>query len=476
MMRSLATARRGMRWLLAVALTLGCGRATRAPLIERSLALAVGDLDGGSDDATAATFLDGADADAPIDSNAATVVSDAIVVDDGGGPGPGPGPDPDHSARADALLEASAPMDVGGGVASVGDAGDAAPEPPRAIDAGPPRYGPAFVDLTWMSIANIYYEMGSLGVLTDGYITRIPAGNFFGGSQGLAFTHSRSVPDRAAVKQVLDSLGGGARVNLLLTGHSHFDHSFDTATWSSLTNAPIIGSRTTCFQTVAQGIPADRCRIVVGAETIVLADGITMRVVRWNHSGDPVTNPDQHPAAELAAPPAPDPITGGLRAGVAEDFPNGGGGRGFLFRVDGRDGPFSWFYQNSAGPTDLRVPIVEDGVDYGAPLANLQSAMVDAGLDRVDLWIGTGGAAVARLVVPVINPKAYLPIHWDGLSGAFLAGVARPFTDASLAAFLAGSGITLLTPRQYMDKWRLDRDGVRSVANDAVKQALGFAP
>jgi hypothetical protein len=35
---------------------------------------------------------------------------------------------------------------------------------------------------------------------------------------------------------------------LLLTGHSHFDHSFDTAAWSRLTGAPIVGSKTTCLQ------------------------------------------------------------------------------------------------------------------------------------------------------------------------------------------------------------------------------------
>ena len=45
--------------------------------------------------------------------------------------------------------------------------------------------GPSYVDITWMSIANIYYEIGSLGVVTDGYITRIPLSNFYGGGGGL---------------------------------------------------------------------------------------------------------------------------------------------------------------------------------------------------------------------------------------------------------------------------------------------------
>ncbi len=334
--------------------------------------------------------------------------------------------------------------------------------------------GPSYVDITWMSIANIYYELGSTGILTDGYITRIPLSNFYGGGGGLAKTRKASVPDAAAVTRVLTAIGGPSKVNLLLTGHSHFDHSFDTATWSTLTGARIIGPKTTCFQAIAVSIPADRCTPVYGGEKMTLADGVTVRIVRWNHSGDSRSNPEQHNPIELGAVPRLDAATGGLRAGVAEDFPNGGGGRGFLFTVAGPDGLYSWFYQNSASPSDLSVPIVIGGTNYGAPIENLKAAMNDAGLVSVDLWIGTGGASVAQLVLPIIKPKAYLPIHWDGLAGAFLAGAPKAFSDSSLATLLAQSNVKLLKPVQYMDKWRLDRHGVQPVANTAVKQALGF--
>ena len=37
-----------------------------------------------------------------------------------------------------------------------------------------PRAGPPYVDITWMSITNMYYELGPLRIVTDGYITRIP--------------------------------------------------------------------------------------------------------------------------------------------------------------------------------------------------------------------------------------------------------------------------------------------------------------
>jgi len=158
---------------------------------------------------------------------------------------------------------------------------------------------PSHVDITWMSISNIYYDFGITRVLTDGYITRVPQSAFFGGGGGLAQTRQAFTPDVDAVTRVLTALGGPSSVNLLLTGHSHFDHSFDTATWSKLTGARIYGSKTTCLQTQAEKLPASRCTEVEGGEKIVLADGVTMRVVRWNHSGDPATNPEQHNPVEL---------------------------------------------------------------------------------------------------------------------------------------------------------------------------------
>jgi hypothetical protein len=334
--------------------------------------------------------------------------------------------------------------------------------------------GPAFVDITWMSISNVMYELGTFGVLTDGYISRIPQSAFFGGGGGLAQTRQAYVSDVAAVKRVLMAIGGPSRIALLLTGHSHFDHSFDTATWSKLTNAPIIGPKTTCLQAQAAGLPQNRCRAVFGGERIDITDGVWMRVIRWNHSGDSATNPEQHNPVELDAVPPIDPSTGGLRAGVAEAFPNGGGNRAYLFVADGPGGRFAWFFQNSVSLSDISTPIVVGGVDYGAPIENLKAAVKAEGLSSVDLWIGTADARVARLLLPVLAPKAYLPVHWDGLYGAFEAGVPTPYADAGLETLLAEAQVPLLRPVQYMDKWRLSRDGVRPIPNDAVKKALGF--
>jgi hypothetical protein len=332
---------------------------------------------------------------------------------------------------------------------------------------------PDHVDITWMSIANMHFEVGRQRILADGYITRLPQELFHGGGGGLANTRRAMVSDVAAVREVFDAIGGKAAVKLLLTGHSHFDHSFDTGTWAKLSGARIIGSPTTCLQVRAAKVAARRCKPVYGGERITLEPGVDMYVIRWNHSGDPAQNPEQHAPVELAEVPVTD-ATGGLRAGVAEDFPNGGGNRAYLFTVNGPTGRLSWLFTDSASAVDLREPIVVGGKNYGAPLENLRAAMKSAGIDSVDLWIATGGRAVAELVLPVLRPKAYLPVHWDGLYGAFKAGPPQPYADAALETLLVQAGVQRIVPAQYMDRWRLDRNGVHVIENGATKRKLGF--
>jgi L-ascorbate metabolism protein UlaG (beta-lactamase superfamily) len=291
-----------------------------------------------------------------------------------------------------------------------------------------------------------------------------------------AFTTMPVPVNTAAITRVFDALAADGHIDFLLAGHSHFDHTYDTPTWARLTGAPIIGGLSTCLQTQAQsalmGVPDLPCRVVSGSwthgnigERIQIADGVTMRVVRFNHSGN-ASNPIQHFARELSAPPVPQ--NGGWRAGVGEDFPNGGGGRAFLFTIDNPGGPLSFFINNSASAFDLDQDIVVNGVNYGSPLANLAGAMRDAGLDHVDLWIGTGGASVAKLVVPVIHPKVYIPNHWDGLFNPFEPGLPFPFVDATLSAYLASQNIPMMPQHQYFDTYRLDASGVTATPNHAV--------
>lgn len=351
-----------------------------------------------------------------------------------------------------------------------------------AIGSAAPAFAadpPPEIEMTWMSIANWYLKIGDLRIVMDGYISRVPGPPFFYAPKTLpkdqlAYTKAPALVDVESVTKVREAILGREKLNYVMTGHSHFDHSWDSPTWAKQTGASMIGALSSCYQAAAQGVAAGACQVVNGGEKIELGHGVTVRVVRFNHSGDN-TNPLQHFARELYDQPTPDPKTGGLRAGVGEDYPNGGGTRAFLFTVDRPGGKLSFFMQSSASAFDLDKPIVVDGVNYGAPLANLAAAMADAGLKSVDAWIGTGGEAVAKLIVPVIHPKVYIPSHWDGLFNPFWTGMPFPFKDAALKTYLDAQKIPLMPQQQYFDTYRLDQHGVAMQANDEVKKKLGFA-
>jgi len=344
--------------------------------------------------------------------------------------------------------------------------------------AVPAAAAPPTVEMTWMSIANWYFKIGDKRIVMDGYISRVPESLFVASSvfpkDMYTYTKGPYGVDTAAIAKVRTAMLGSDRVDLLLAGHAHWDHSWDTPAWSKLTGAPMVGSLSACLQANAQGVAGADCRVVSGGERIDLGNGVTMRVVRWNHSGDS-TNPVQHFARELYRAPVPDPATGGLRAGVGEDYPNGGGNRAFLFTVDSPEGKLSFFVNNSASAFDLDKDVIVDGVSYGAPLANLAAAMKDAGLTQVDAWIGTGGEPVAKLVVPVIHPKAYVPNHWDGLFNPFWPGMPYPFKDDALRTYLDVQKVAFFAQAQYFDKFVLSPAGIARDVNHEVKSRLGFA-
>ena len=341
------------------------------------------------------------------------------------------------------------------------------------VSAAPPS-----VEMTWMSIANWYFKIGETRVLMDGYITRVPEATFTPSpvfpKDMYTYTKAPYGVDSSSISKVRNAMLGSDKLDLMLVGHSHFDHSWDAPEWSKLTGAKIIGGESTCLQAESQGVKSTQCQSVSGGEKISLRDGITMRVVRFNHSGD-ASNPIQHFARELYRPPVADPATGGYRAGVGEDYPNGGGNRAFLFTVDSSEGQLSFFVNNSASAFDLDKDIIVDGANFGSPLSNLAAAMKDAGLTRVDAWIGTGGRAVAEMIVPVIRPKSYLPSHWDGLFNSFWAGAPYPYKDDALREYLSAQKIQFTPENQYFDKFTLTRTGITADSNHAVKSKLGFA-
>src|SRR5258706_6372878 len=160
----------------------------------------------------------------------------------------------------------------------------AAAPPALAADA------PA-VELTWMSIANWYIRIGDLRIVLDGYISRLPGPPFFYAPKSFpgdqyAYTKGPSAVDVASVTKVRDALLGGAKLDYVLSGHSHWDHSWDTPTWAKLTGAMMIGGRSSCMQAAAQSVAAAQCKTGNGGGKKEIPPRGTGGLARLPHHGD----------------------------------------------------------------------------------------------------------------------------------------------------------------------------------------------
>ena len=149
-----------------------------------------------------------------------------------------------------------------------------------AIAAGcsfPAAGAPPTVEMTWMSIANWYFKLGDKRILMDGYITRVPESLFVASSvfpkDLYTFTKGPYGVDVPAVTRVKDAVLGTDKLDLLLVGHAHWDHSWDTPAWSRLTGAPMIGSLSACLRANTQGVAGESCRVVSGGERFELGGG-----------------------------------------------------------------------------------------------------------------------------------------------------------------------------------------------------------
>lgn len=324
--------------------------------------------------------------------------------------------------------------------------------------------------LTWLSVTGWLLEAGDTRILLDGYLTRIDRSLVAadGSSLGTAVT------DTAELRRLLVPALPGLQADWILVGHGHWDHAFDVPALARLTGARIAGARTVCHQAVALGIDTARCTAVEGGEAVAAGPDVRVRVVRWHHSGDASSASGRRLRAplELRSPPTVDPETGGLRPGFLDDYPNGGGARGYLITVTTATGPVTLFWSNTGNPDAWDTPVPTDSTYLhaaGVDLSNLEfavadrptrdglaAALRDEGVDRVDLWIGFGGAAHVRQVAETLRPRAFIPHHWDDFWSSMDHGPGATFDPATLAPILDPLGTRITVPAMYYERFRLD--------------------
>ena len=355
--------------------------------------------------------------------------------------------------------------------------------------AGVARTGapPQDVKLTWLSVTNWLVEAGDTRILLDAYVTRID--RRIVDAEGTS--SATAAIDTAFLGRIVNAVVPDRRLDWVFVGQGHWDHAFDAPALAAMTGARIGGARSVCYQAIALGVGADRCRAVEGGEVIDVSPHVRVRVVRWPHGGDSATANGRRLRAplELRAVPRVDPATGGLRPGYLEDYPSGGGSRAFLIIVRTPTGPRTIFWSNTGNPQawDSVVPadstfLRELGVDLShlefatssqPARAALAQALQAEGLTGVDLWLGATGSAHVQQVAAVLHPAAYIPQHWDDFWGPTLAGVTTPFSSESTVNALEEQGVRVIAPANYFDAFRLDANGVTPLGDAGVRVRLG---
>ncbi len=105
-----------------------------------------------------------------------------------------------------------------------------------------PPTPPGEVDLRWLGTAGFEIRSHAHALLIDPYLTKAPLTTLLFG---------RLAPDTRAL--------AGLDADLILIGHSHFDHLLDAPSISARTGAPILGSADTCL--VATSLDRAHCLV-----------------------------------------------------------------------------------------------------------------------------------------------------------------------------------------------------------------------
>lgn len=114
--------------------------------------------------------------------------------------------------------------------------------PPGALR--PTRAGSSSaLRITWLGTAGHIIETDRTTVLVDPFVTRTP----------LRKLARRLEPNDDAIQRWIPK-----KVDVILCGHSHYDHLLDAPRIAKLTGATIVGSRSTCAFARAAGVREDR--------------------------------------------------------------------------------------------------------------------------------------------------------------------------------------------------------------------------
>ncbi len=142
----------------------------------------------------------------------------------------------------------------------------AAPTPATARHSSAAPTVRAPLALTYLGVAGWQLEAAGKVILTDPYFSRPASGD------------APLIPDAAAIAAHVP-----ARADLIVVGHSHYDHLLDAAEVAKRSGAELIGSLSTIRVARASGVADDHLTGISGGEDLE-RPGFSVRVIPSLHS------------------------------------------------------------------------------------------------------------------------------------------------------------------------------------------------
>ena len=286
---------------------------------------------------------------------------------------------------------------------------------------------PGEIVVRWLGAAGFEIRTRGGTLLVDPFLTRPGAGQILFG---------RVVPDEPTLARAVPE------ADLVLIGHSHFDHVMDASSIARRTGATVAGSRTTCLVTARMGLPADRCRAVRGGARI------------QTHGFFVTAVPSQHaPTTVLGAPRGRLSRAPRWRVPSAWELPMG--------RV------FAWVIRTE-GITVVHLSSAALPAD-----PSVLERAVPEGADVVLTAIGGRAPApnLGRALIAMLKPRVIVPHHFDALTRplpAVLPAASRSLAER-FAREAAGAYVQIPAPLSPM---RFSRDELRQRPRARVRGAL----
>jgi L-ascorbate metabolism protein UlaG (beta-lactamase superfamily) len=135
--------------------------------------------------------------------------------------------------------------------------------PSAGISVLPPSpTSPERLAARFFGVTTIHFEQGGIEILIDGFFSRPSLAQTVAGKIG---------PEDVRIGKALEK-GKVGTLSALFVAHSHYDHALDSARVVKRNGGKLMGSGSTANLGRAEGLPADRIRVIYGGQTFAFGD------------------------------------------------------------------------------------------------------------------------------------------------------------------------------------------------------------